>query len=621
MADQDRGDRPELASGQLRRPGDATMGEEDHTAGPPLVPAQGSDVEDACWCVAPARPARRVRPMWAVIAGAVVVVLAGAGLLGFSIAGGRAGRRRTVATVSGYAPSSSDPAAAANETALAFLSAWSGGQFEQAAAYTDAPGPAYAALSAYHAALGLSGMQASIEPNGSTTSSAASDASSTTTPGRAVAFAVAAQVSAATGTATSARVTAAWQYRSALTAYEHAGRWFVRWSPSVLAPGLSTGTHLQAVATKSTGASAVTDSAGGNLLDSSDPGLSELAQTLARNAPAADGTDGLEVAVETSSGKQAPNTAPIVLAEPRESGSVATTIDARVEAAAESAAHKFPRSAMVVIQPTTGDILAVANNDGQNHTALTGRVAPGSDFKVITSTALLNQGDVTPSQIVDCPQAFPVQGVVFHNDANGENLGKPFIDDFAQSCNNAFDRWYTDLGNGALEHTAQTYYGLNRPWDIGIGEATPYTDIPADPSGAELAQECFGQGQLLVSPIAMASVAATVAAGGFHQPILVPGAAQITATPLPAATDADLKEMMRAVVTYPDGTGYGVGFGPDVYAKTGTADVGTTQSQPNSWMVAFDPAENLAIGVVVLDAGYGASYAGPEVKSVFDALG
>ncbi|HTJ72241.1 MAG TPA: penicillin-binding transpeptidase domain-containing protein [Actinospica sp.] len=544
---------------------------------------------------------RRNRPTWVVVAGIVVVVLAGAGLLGFSIAGGRGGRRRGPAVASGYVPGSSDPATAARETALAFLGAWSSRQLAQAAAYTDAPGPAYAALSAYAGDLGLSGMQASLDP-------------ATSSSGQSVAFAVTAQVGAD-------RVTAVWRYHSALTAYERAGRWFVRWSPSVLAPGLSTSTHLEAVATKSAGASSVTDSAGDNLLDSSDPGLSELAQTLAHNAPAVDDEDGLEVIVETSTGKQAPNTTPVVLVEPRESGSVATTINARVEAAAESAAHRFPHSAMVVIQPTTGDIVAIANNDGQNHTALTGRVAPGSDFKVITSTALLDQGVVTPSQIVDCPQAFPVQGVVFHNDSDGENLGKPFIDDFAQSCNNAFDRWYTDLGNGALEQTAQTYYGLNRPWDIGIGEPTSYTDIPDDPSGAELAQECFGQGQLLVSPIAMASVAATVAAGSFHQPVLVPGAAQIAATPLPAATDADLKEMMRAVVTYPDGTGYGVGFGPDVYAKTGTADVGTTQTQPNSWMIAFDPDEDLAVGTVVLDAGYGASYAGPEVKGVFDALG
>ena len=74
----------------------------------------------------------------------------------------------------------------------------------------------------------------------------------------------------------------------------------------------------------------------------------------------------------------------------------------------------------------------------------------------------------------------------------------------------------------------------------------------------------------------MASVAATVDTGTFEQPILVPGTKQVTATPLPAATDADLKEMMRAVVT--SGTAAGLGFGPAVYAKTGTADIRTRAS-------------------------------------------
>jgi len=184
---------------------------------------------------------------------------------------------------------------------------------------------------------------------------------------------------------------------------------------------------------------------------------------------------------------------------------------------------------------------------------------------VITSTALFNEGVVTPQQIVECPQDFTVQGVTFHNDSDSENLGKPFIDDFAQSCNNAFDTQYQHLEGGALATTASTYYGLNQAWNIGLGTAESYADIPADPSGAELAQECFGQGELLVSPIAMASIAATVDAGDFHQPILVPGTAQLSATPLSATTDTYLKEMMRAVVTYPDGTGYGASYaGPEI---------------------------------------------------------
>lgn len=49
--------------------------------------------------------------------------------------------------------------------------------------------------------------------------------------------------------------------------------------------------------------------------------------------------------------------------------------------------------------------------------------------------------------VVECPQDLPVQGAVSHNDVHGENLGKPFIDDFAQPCNNAIDRWISGTGH------------------------------------------------------------------------------------------------------------------------------------------------------------------------------
>jgi cell division protein FtsI/penicillin-binding protein 2 len=127
-----------------------------------------------------------------------------------------------------------------------------------------------------------------------------------------------------------------------------------------------------------------------------------------------------------------------------------------------------------------------------------------------------------------------------------------------------------------------------------------------------VAQEAFGEGAISASPLAIASVAATVDSGSFKQPILVPGPRQTTATPLPASTDAGLKQMMRAVVT--TGTAAGLGFGPDVYAKTGTADI-NGQEQPNSWFVAFDPSKDIAVACLALNAGYGAQFAAPEVQS------
>jgi cell division protein FtsI/penicillin-binding protein 2 len=74
--------------------------------------------------------------------------------------------------------------------------------------------------------------------------------------------------------------------------------------------------------------------------------------------------------------------------------------------------------------------------------------------------------------------------------------------------------------------------------------------------------------------------------------------------------------MMRAVVT--SGTAEPVGFGPDVYAKTGTADI-NGQGQPNSWIIAFVPSRDVAVACLVVNAGYGAQFAGPEVKAFLDS--
>jgi cell division protein FtsI/penicillin-binding protein 2 len=188
--------------------------------------------------------------------------------------------------------------------------------------------------------------------------------------------------------------------------------------------------------------------------------------------------------------------------------------------------------------------------------------------------------------------------------------------DFAQSCNNAFTAQWPHL-SGALASTAKRYFGLNQDWNIGLtGVSASYFNAPASASGSELAQEAFGEGQLVASPIAMASVAATVANGSFEQPWLVQGAKRVSATPLPAATVTYLHEMMRAVVT--SGTAAGIGFGPNVYAKTGTADV-VGQGQPNSWLIAFDSSRDVAVACLVVNAGYGAQFAGPEVKAFLDA--
>ena len=510
----------------------------------------------------------------------------------------------------GMIPTGSSAQQNGEQVAAAFLTAWQTGDLAKAANYTDNPSAAAAALAAYPKYLNLKSFAATP---GAVTSAAGS---TTAQPRESVTFAVRASVAAGSG---QAAVRGKWAYHSKLVAYQQANSsvWFVAWQPDVVAPNLTVATHVAAVTVPPT-VSMVTDASGANLTRYGDAGLSTIAGLLKVSAPASEGAKpGLNVQIETKSGQPVPNSQAILVA-PGNYPTISTTINAKAEAAARSAVGMHKQSSLIAIQPSTGQILAIANNAEQNDFALTAQVAPGSTMKVITSAALLNAGVLTPQSPVACPPAFTIQGITYHNDqGESEPPGTPFMTDFAQSCNNAFTTQWSHL-SGRLASTAKNYFGLNQKWNIGIGGlSASYFNAPASASGSELAQEAFGEGSLVASPIAMASVAATVDTGTFKQPILTTTAKQVTAKPLPAATQAGLKQMMRAVVT--SGTGAGLGFGPTVYAKTGTADI-QGQDQPNSWLIAFDPAKDIAVGCLVVNAGYGAQFAGPEVAAFLNAL-
>jgi Penicillin binding protein transpeptidase domain/NTF2-like N-terminal transpeptidase domain len=510
----------------------------------------------------------------------------------------------------GLIPTAGSAPQDADQVATAFLTAWQEGDLQKAANLTDQPTTAQAALAGYAKDLNLGKFGATAGAVTSVTGSTA------TQPRESVTFAVKASVAASSSKSAER---ASWSYNSSLVAYQkpNSSVWFVEWQPDVLAPNLTATEHLAAVDVPPT-VSMVTDASGQNLENYKDPGLDTIAGLLAKDAPTNEGANpGLDVQIETKNGTAVPNTQGI-LVDPGNYPTLSTTINAKAENAARAAVAQHSGSSMVAIQPSTGHILAIANNAGDNDFALTAAVAPGSDMKIITSTALFNAGLVTPSTGVDCPASLYVTGVTIHNDeGESEPAGTPFSYDFAQSCNNAFTQWYPHL-YGKLASTAKNYYGLNQPWDIGIGNlSASYFNAPANAVNSELAEEAFGQGELIASPLAMASVAATVESGVFKQPVLTLNAKQsVTAKPLPASTDADLKVMMRDVVT--EGTAEGLGFGPDVYAKTGTADVGG-QEQPNSWFVAFDPAEDVAVAFLDVNAGYGAQFAAPETLSFLNA--
>lgn len=512
-------------------------------------------------------------------------------------------------STTGFTPTGSSPEEDAQQITSAFLQAWAAGNFGQASRYTDHPAAAEAALVTYRKYLHLRKLTASA-------GSATAASGNSSTPRESVTENLKATV--ATSDSPTA-LSAAWSYTSTLVAYQQPNSqvWYIAWAPDVVAPNITASTHLTAIQVPPQIVS-VTDSSGKNLTSYGDYGLINIARDLQQMGPVGKGSPGLYVEIQTAKGKSVPNSQAVVTA-PNNIPNLATTIDPQAEAAARTAVAMHKNSAMVAIQPSTGKILAIANNAGYNDFALTAEVAPGSSMKIITSTALLNSGVLTANTPVACPKTFTVTGtgITYHNDqGETEPASTPFSFDFAQSCNNAFTQWWPHL-SGKLASTAKDYYGLDQNWDIGIaGLSASYFNAPADAVNSELAQEAFGEGSLVASPIAMASVAATVDAGVFKQPILIPGVKQVTASPLPANTDSQLKQMMRDVVT--EGTAAGIGLGPDVYAKTGTADI-HGQEKPNSWFVAFDPTKNVAVAFLVVNAGYGAQFAGPEAKAFLDS--
>ena len=508
----------------------------------------------------------------------------------------------------GFHPTAQSPSGDAEQVTTAFLLAWSDGAIGAAADLTDDPAAARAALTAYGQDLYLRKLTGTVIGSASTSPSGGAQATI-----EVVTFSLRATVASSAG---SSAESGTWSYQSSLTAYQvpNGPGWLITWDPSVVAPNLTDGQHLATVLVPSQNTS-VTDSAGNPLSSYSDPGIAVVASVLAGHAPTAAGMPGLSVQIEDSAGTAVPGSQATVTTP--KANPVTTTISPQAERAALNAVSGTGGSAMVVLKQSTGEILAIANNAQSNDFALTAAVPPGSTMKIITATALINDGLAGENSPVTCPATYTVQGVTYSNDQGESELpGTLFATDFAKSCNNAFSQWWMQL-NGQLASTAVTYYGLNQQWNIGLpGESASYFSAPADATGSELAQEAFGEGRLTASPLAMASVAATVGSGQFHQPVLVPGTATVSAAPLPPGTDQQLKDMMRDVVT--EGTAAGIGLGPGVYAKTGTADV-AGQERPNSWLVAFDPDKDVAIAALVLDAGYGAQVAGPEVKAFLDA--
>ena len=318
-----------------------------------------------------------------------------------------------------------------------------------------------------------------------------------------------------------------------------------------------------------------------------------------------------------------------------------TTLDVALQEKAEQILAPVPgNSALVAIRPSTGEVLVAAsgpNGDGLS-TATVGQYAPGSTFKVASALALLRAG-LTPDSTVSCPKSLTVDGYTFDDvpDYPTSKLGDISLTTaFANSCNTAFVGQAATVTQDALVGAARSL-GLDPAPSLGFPAFL--ATVPADSTGTDHAASMIGQGRVIASPLGMATVAASVAAGRTVTPVLVKPAASSSAapdeipTPVSTATEpaapvapltqaeADtLRQLMRAVVT--DGTATLLKDvpSPDVEAKTGTAQFQTDGGLANhAWLIAIHG--DLAVAAFVETGDLGATTAGPLVDAFLKAVG
>jgi penicillin-binding protein 2 len=342
------------------------------------------------------------------------------------------------------------------------------------------------------------------------------------------------------------------------------------------------------------------------------------------------------------------------------------TIDYDLELIAEEAlAGK--KGAVVALDPNTGEVLAMAsqpsydpndfavriskeewqqlNQDPERpllDRAIQAQLAPGSVFKIIMATAMLESKALPENYHVSCPGSAEFYGRVFHDwDKKGHgdvDLHKAIV----HSCDVFFYNVGKQLGIDRI-----SYYGSK----LGLGRRTGI-DLPGEDSGVMPSEEwkqrvfhqkwypgetisvAIGQGAVVVTPVQLAyAIGGIILGGKFHPPHLLMSSqpAPEMDFPISDSTVEAVTQGMYGVVNE-GGTGGASRLpGIEFCGKTGSAQVISAAGlkragkqadlKDNAWFVGFAPRRNPEIIVSVLVQGgeHGASAAAPIARDIIKA--
>jgi peptidoglycan glycosyltransferase len=371
------------------------------------------------------------------------------------------------------------------------------------------------------------------------------------------------------------------------------------------------------------------------------------------------GLDGLEATYnDYLSGQQGDDPLSAVWAditrEPRPGNDLVLTIDPTLQKIAAQALGNRP-GAVVALDPSSGAVKAMvsaptydpnkldelgasllnASNQPLLNRATQGLYPPGSTYKTVTATAALDSGIVKPDDVYQCSgDGIVINGfrIACTNAPPGQTQWT-FENAYAYSINATFAQVALQIGASRFTEYSQRFgVGQAIPFDIDLAESRVFQP-GSRLSDILLASSGFGQGQLSVTPLQMALIAATVANGGVEpSPYLV---AQIRDPdgdliedrhPAPRGevmrpeTAATMRQFMQASVRL--GWGQEAGLeGLDVAGKSGTAETGV-DGKSHAWVIGYAPASTpkLAVAVIVENGGAGGIAAGQVAAQLFKAV-
>jgi peptidoglycan glycosyltransferase len=269
---------------------------------------------------------------------------------------------------------------------------------------------------------------------------------------------------------------------------------------------------------------------------------------------------------------------------------------------------------------------------------------PGSTFKVVTASAALDSGKITPETVIDASSPKDISGVPLAN-AGGESFGPISATD---ALTNSVNTYWAQVGERIGRDTLVEYmrrFGfyedpqLDYPDRQMIASGIINGDGDYVDDGFDAGRVAIGQGglegEIRAAPLQMAEVAATVANGGrLMKPRLTDRIVQkdgrvkeriqpdLQAVVMKPETAKQMTAMMSRVVE--EGTGTAAALsGVRVAGKTGTAEVGANREFTQPWFICFAPVDNPRIAIAVTverTQGQGGTVAAPIAKSVLEAL-